>query len=148
MNIGVINAQILWTLCNRPLPANERLFSLKTFKMKLIHNLADDFIAARQPREGPSTQTVADYVVRADVLEGHHLVHFSGRKRVCRICSAQKKKTVSGRQVETSFGCQICNVYLCKTGTCFMQYHPSTVASSTTRSLATWGHSSHLTHYT
>ena len=43
MNIGVINAQILWTLCNRPLPANERLFSLKSFKMKLIRNLADDF---------------------------------------------------------------------------------------------------------
>ena len=41
---GVMNiAQILWTLCNRPLPANERLFSLKSFKMKLIHNLADDF---------------------------------------------------------------------------------------------------------
>ena len=56
MNIGVINAQILWTLCNRPLPANERLFALKSFNMKLIHNLADDFIATRQPREGPSTK--------------------------------------------------------------------------------------------
>ena len=123
MNIGVINAQILWTLCNRPLPANERLFSLKSFKMKLIHNLADDFISARQQQEGPSTQTVADYVVREDVANGHHLVHFSGRKRVCRICSAQKKKTLSGRQVETSFGCIICNVHLCKTGTCFNQYH-------------------------
>ena len=41
---GIMNiAQNLWTLCNRPLPANERLFSLKSFKMKLIHNLADDF---------------------------------------------------------------------------------------------------------
>ena len=44
---------------------------------QLILNLADDFISARQPQEGPSTQTVADSVVKEDVVEGHHLVHIS-----------------------------------------------------------------------
>ena len=40
--------------------------------MKLIHNLSDDFISARQPQEGPSTQTVAEYVIREDMVDGHH----------------------------------------------------------------------------
>ena len=74
----------------RPLPANEGLFSLKSFKMKLIHDLADDFISASQPQEGPSTQTVSDYVVREDMVDGHQLIH--GRKQVCRVCSSQKRK--------------------------------------------------------
>ena len=75
----------------RPLPANERLFSLKSFKMKPIHNLMDDLISARQPQEGLSTQTVADYVVREDVVDGHHL---HGRKRVCRVRLSQKKRKI------------------------------------------------------
>ena len=33
----------------RPLPSNERLVSLKSFKMKLVHNLADDLISSLQP---------------------------------------------------------------------------------------------------
>ena len=40
--------------------------------MKLIHNLADNLISARKPQEGRLTQTVAEYVVREDMVDGHH----------------------------------------------------------------------------
>ena len=60
--------------------------------MKLIHNLTDEFTPARQPQEGLSTQTVADYVVRDDVVDGHQHIH--GRKRDCPVCSSQEKRKI------------------------------------------------------
>ncbi|KAK2188796.1 hypothetical protein NP493_121g04039 [Ridgeia piscesae] len=47
LDIGIINACTLWKLCNRPLPSNERQFSLKTFKVLLIHKMGDPAITAR-----------------------------------------------------------------------------------------------------
>ena len=45
INIGIVNAFILWRQCNRPLPANDDLFSMYMFKVKLVEQLADPFIA-------------------------------------------------------------------------------------------------------
>ena len=45
INIGIVNAFILWRQCNRPLPANDDLFSMYLFKVKLVEQLADPFIA-------------------------------------------------------------------------------------------------------
>ena len=39
--------------------------------MKLVHNVADDVISARKQQEGRLTQTVAEYVVREDMVDGH-----------------------------------------------------------------------------
>ena len=36
---GLINAYVLWTIANRPVPASTRLFSLKILKLKLIHDM-------------------------------------------------------------------------------------------------------------
>ena len=39
LDVGIINAYVLWMMANRPLPANQRLFGLKQFKLKLVHDL-------------------------------------------------------------------------------------------------------------
>ena len=122
MNIGVINAYILWTLCNRPLPANARLYSPKAFKLRVIHNMTD--VAAQRVQLPPViNEPDADLTVSEEVVEGHPQVRFVGRKRTCQMCSRQHKKTAAGRYVETKFGCFACKVYLCKSGPCFLEYH-------------------------
>ena len=123
IGIGSINACTLWRLCNRPLPSNERLFSLKTFKVRLIHELADPFINERLTQPAPPVARVeAAYTVSDDAVAGHPLVRIEGRKRACRLCSNQKRRRLSGRTIESSFGCLTCNIHLCKEG-CFAQYH-------------------------
>ena len=122
INIGVINAYILWTLCNRPLPANVRLYSLKAFKLRLIHNMTDA-TAQREQLPTAINEPDADLTVSEEVVDGHPLVRFVGRKRTCHMCSRQHKKTAAGRYVETKFGCFACKVYLCKSGPCFLEYH-------------------------
>ena len=41
LNVGIINAYILWMAATDLFLPNTRLFSLKTFKLKLIHDLCD-----------------------------------------------------------------------------------------------------------
>ena len=123
LNVGIINAYILWMAANRPLPANTRLFSLKTFKLKLIHDLCDGSDARVQRMPAAVDNLQVQYVVCDDIRDGHPLVRFVGRKRMCNLCSREKRRTSHGSYVETSFGCSRCKVYLCKSGVCFRRYH-------------------------
>ena len=41
LNISIINAYIVWGTLQRPLPRNSRRWSLKAFKMQLVHSLCD-----------------------------------------------------------------------------------------------------------
>ena len=122
LNIGVINAFTLWRLCNRPLPANSRQFSLKTFKVRLIHQLADPWMNARQAVAPPPLERVRSTYTLRDTLAGHPLVRIEGRKRACDMCRRHKRRRVSGRAIESCFGCSTCNVHLCKDG-CFDAFH-------------------------
>ena len=123
INVGIINAYILWMAANRPLPANTRIFSLKSFKLKLIHDLCDGR-GVRKQRPSAAVDNLAVASVIADnIVEGHPLVKWVGRGRVCHVCSRAQRKTARGRYVETSFGCSTCKVYLCRSGVCFRAYH-------------------------
>ena len=123
VGIGMINACTLWRLCNQPLPRNKCVFALKAFKVKLIHELGDPAIAARQIHRAPLMQRMtAAYVVSEDTVAGHPLVRFEGRKRACRRCSQQGRQQRAGRTVETCFGCLTCNIHLCRER-CFVEHH-------------------------
>ena len=123
LNIGIINAYILWKKMNHPLPANTRLSSLKTWKMRLIHNMVDDYVSRRVQRCEPAVDNLSVERVMADnIVPGHPLVRFSGRKRTCKQCARQKTKTAKGRYVVSCFGWSVCKVYLCRTG-CFVAFH-------------------------
>ena len=123
LNVGIINAYILWATANRPLPANTRLFALKEFKLRLVHSLCDGH-TLRARRVLPAVDNlVIDHIVSDNVVAGHSLAQFAGRKRSCRWCAQTRRRTVKGRMVETSFGCSTCKVYLCRLGGCFVAYH-------------------------
>ena len=123
LNIGIINASILWKKMNHPLPTNSRVSSLKTWKMRLIHNMVDNYVSQRLQRCDPGVDNLSVERVFADnIVPGHPLVRFSGRKRTCKQCASQKRKTAKGRYIVSCFGCSVCKVYLCRTG-CFVAFH-------------------------
>ena len=107
-----------------PLPANSRVSSLKTWKMRLIHNMVDNYVSRRQHRCDSAVDNLSVERVFADnIVPGHPLVRFSGRKRTCKQCASQKRKTAKGRRyIVSCFGCAVCKLYLCRTG-CFVAFH-------------------------
>ena len=82
-----------------------------------------DAAAQREQLPPAINEPDADLRVSEEVVDGHPLVRFVGRKHTCHMCSRQHKKTAAGRYVETKFGCFACKVYLCKSGPCFLEYH-------------------------
>ena len=124
LNIGIINAYILWKMANQHLPAHTRATSLKVWKLRLIHDMVDSYETTRVARRTPAVDNlVVDHVVSDTIVPGHPLVRFQGRGRSYRQCARQKKKTVKGRFVESRFGCDRCKAYLCGSGPCFLAYH-------------------------
>ena len=74
LNVGIISAYILWMTANRPLPANIRLFSLKSFK--LIHDLCDGY-DARVQRKPAVTDFRCLHVFRFSLYKDYNLYQFS-----------------------------------------------------------------------
>ena len=97
-------------------------WSLKAYKLMLIHELCDGFSARMRGAKGLASGTVERIVTR-NMKVGHDLVRFSGQKRGCVSCKRGGRRAESGRCVETSFGCSTCVVPLCKTGSCFNEFH-------------------------
>ena len=104
-----------------PLPADKRKYSLKRFKLALIHQLADHFSSRKRSSSSSGLHILS--VVSRDILPGHSLVHLNGRKKACRACIMKARRTPSGRCVETSYACSLCQVYLCRKGACFHEFH-------------------------
>lgn len=50
LNIGIINAYILWKMANQHLPAHTRATSLKVWKLRLIHDMVDSYETTRVAR--------------------------------------------------------------------------------------------------
>ena len=124
INVGLVNAHVLWKRCHQPLPANKRVFSLKAFKLALINDLTRGYVSDRVVRLPPAVEVpAAVQMISEDTVDGHPLVQFDGRKRACKYCAKQRTRTAAGRYVETRFGCLTCHVYLCRMGQCFVAYH-------------------------
>ncbi|KAK6177150.1 hypothetical protein SNE40_015310 [Patella caerulea] len=121
LNIAVVNAYILWYSSRMPLPKNKRKWSLKTFKLRIVHQLADNFSSRKRKCswEGREVQKV----IERNIMPGHDLVRFDGRKRACQWCLKEKKRTASDRCVVSSFECSHCRVNLCRDGDCYVKFH-------------------------
>ena len=79
-NFAIVNAYILKCLANKPLPSNRRQWSLKAFKVALVHQLCDGF-SSRKRASMSSVHEVQD-VIESDAIPGHDIVRFLGRKSV------------------------------------------------------------------
>ncbi|XP_064648759.1 piggyBac transposable element-derived protein 4-like [Lineus longissimus] len=123
LNVAVVNAYILWLQSNHPLPRKTREYSLKKFKLALVHQMVDGFSGRKNPARGSIGERVVIEVIQDNALPGHTKVCFSGRKRVCVQCSKAKRKTAGGHVPETKFGCRVCEVNLCRNAGCFQEYH-------------------------
>ena len=56
INIAMVNAYIVWVTVQSPLPKNREQVSLKSFKVKLVHELCDGYISRKSGAKGkPAT---------------------------------------------------------------------------------------------
>ena len=120
-NFAMVNAYILKCLANRPLPSNQREWSLLTFRMAVMHQMCDNLSSRKRAAMG-SIHEVAS-VLERNIIKGHDLVLFEGRKKACQACISANRRTPSKRCVETSYGCSLCRVSLCKSGPCSREHH-------------------------
>ena len=123
LNIATVNAHILHSLSHMPLPSDKRKYSMKSFKLAVVHQLVDNFCGRKRSFSGTSIGTQIVGILQPDILPGHSIVRLDGRKKACRACSMKARRTPSGRCVETHYACSLCQVYLCKKGACFQEFH-------------------------
>lgn len=109
--ISIINSLLLWM--NTPGTAKlTKHYSLNDFSLDIAHCLIGDFSSRKGLQQ---VQPRGRSVSRAGISR-HMSVKLGEKKRRCRWCSSQ------GQRHETIFGCNVCNIYLCR-GACFQMYH-------------------------
>lgn len=110
---SIINSFLLWLKTpGTAKPTKHYSLIQNDFSLDIAQCLIGDFSSRKRLRKvqphGPS-------VSRAGISR-HASVKLGEKKRRCRWCSSQ------GQRHKTVFGCNICNIYLCR-GACFQMYH-------------------------
>uniref|UniRef100_UPI00398EFAF2 piggyBac transposable element-derived protein 4-like n=1 Tax=Pristiophorus japonicus TaxID=55135 RepID=UPI00398EFAF2 len=123
MNITIVNAWLIFKRSSHdpPLPSRYDHLNFRTTLAKLLRG---DYSAGTSRKGRLTSSSENRYRATFCNPSAHNLVKIEGRKKVCRHCSKHKRKTVSGRAVETSFKCEFCEVPLCRFS-CFKDYHQS-----------------------
>nr|XP_032824659.1 uncharacterized protein LOC116950743 [Petromyzon marinus] len=119
LNLSIVNAWLLYRESPHepPMPKNYDHFQ---FRVDLAEQLRGGHRRMGH-HKGKRSRQVVSYV-SAENMSAHQLVRTARGKKVCRLCSRHGRKTRAGRQVQTSFGCGICDVPLCRFG-CFRDFH-------------------------
>ncbi|XP_072342411.1 piggyBac transposable element-derived protein 4-like isoform X1 [Scyliorhinus torazame] len=123
MNITIVNAWLIFKRSSHDPPLPSRYDHLN-FRTSLAKMLRGDYSAGVSRKGRLSLSSGTRYQVTFCNPNAHNVVKIDGRKKVCRECSKHKRKTESGRSVETSFKCEFCEVPLCRIS-CFKNYHQS-----------------------
>ncbi|XP_069752086.1 piggyBac transposable element-derived protein 4-like [Narcine bancroftii] len=123
LNITIVNGWLIFKISSHdpPLPIRYDHLSYRTALAKLLRG---DYSARGSGRDRLPLSVDPRYQAAFCNPSAHNMVKIEGRKKVCRECSRWKRKTVSGRSVETSFKCEFCQVPLCRIS-CFKDYHRS-----------------------
>ncbi|XP_067826911.1 piggyBac transposable element-derived protein 4-like isoform X1 [Heptranchias perlo] len=123
MNITIVNAWLIFKRSPHDPPLPSRYDHLN-FRTTLVKMLRGDYSAGASRKGRLASSSETRYQAAFCNPSVHNIVKVEGRKKVCRECSRNKRKTVSGRSVETSFKCEFCEVPLCRVS-CFRDYHQS-----------------------
>ena len=91
-------------------------YALLDFRLDLADELIGGFSSRKKKAAKRKHQTVD-----RDNVSAHKLIKFDGRKRACVLCRQNQTRTSAGRAVESSYGCDVCQVNFCK-DTCFPQH--------------------------
>ncbi|KAJ8307793.1 hypothetical protein KUTeg_014658 [Tegillarca granosa] len=103
-----------------PDPPPPKHYDHLMFRADVAEQLVAGF-TSRKHRKGRRSKNL-NVEVAAATLGAHKAVHVEGRKKVCRQCSKEGRRTPKGRFIETMFKCFLCDIPLCKVG-CFAEFH-------------------------
>jgi hypothetical protein len=116
LNVAIVNSFILYDLTNRPVQISHGNRQLQ-YRINLVTQLIGDFTSRKRvgrkrslPCGTPLPKTL------------HCLEKISGRVKTCAECMVKKRKTPSGRGIQTAYKCRQCDLPLCRVG-CFLSYH-------------------------
>lgn len=120
LQTAVINSWIIYATSHRPRPKSLSLGHLE-FRLEISTALLKGNIVRKRKQSDlqPSTQGVG----MSDLLE-HRLIRMVGNKRACHWCMKNKQFGKRNRAHETVYGCNLCQIRLCK-GECFSKFHNS-----------------------
>ena len=93
-----------------------RRYSLLDFRLDLSEQLIAGFSSRKKAASKRKGQAVAP-----ENVHNHKLMKFEGRKKACMACKNAKRRSPAGRAIESSYGCDVCQVNYCK-DTCFPQH--------------------------
>ena len=117
-NICIVNAHILFYLSRYPAP-KQKMEHLD-FRLALAKRLIGGYCGYKRKYVRSNFKKILE--IRDGNLSGHSCARLQGRKRKCVYCDQKGKRTSKGGKVETVFGCNLCNINLCKEG-CFTSFH-------------------------
>ena len=119
INMAIVNSWLLYQKSEKD-PAPPKSYDHLQFRMDVADQLRAGY-TSRKHRVGRKTKH-CNKPIALQSISHHELVKIEGRKRMCRECVHQQRKTASGRPVETTFRCKFCDIPLCKIR-CFTSYH-------------------------
>lgn len=126
LQTAMVNAFIIWKNSTMPAPTRRGHRHID-FRLEVLRSLCKgQSVRKRHPQQSVSQAGAT----AADPLS-HGIIHFSGRKKNCFVCEKAKRRTVKGYGVQSTWGCAVCSVYLCR-GTCFALFHQNLAQSINT----------------
>ena len=109
--VSVINAYQLYKQFYMRNPSTVKMMTHFQFRLEIIRSM-------RQPSLRKRTKEMPN---PASAVQKCTSVRLLGNKKRCVQCSKNKRKTASGRGIETVYGCNKCHIHLCK-GQCFHEH--------------------------
>ncbi|XP_060070455.1 piggyBac transposable element-derived protein 4-like [Ylistrum balloti] len=122
INLAVVNAWILFQRTDGKVPPPPKGYDHLRFRMDIADQLKAGFTSRKHRVGRKSKKCNRSVLVAAESIKHHHLEKIEGRKKMCRECSMQKRKTPKGYPIETSYKCKFCDIPLCRVG-CFAAFH-------------------------
>lgn len=116
LNVSIVNSSIIYDLSHQPTRSAHGNRQLD-FRKNLVKQLIGDFTSRKRAgfKRSLPTSITPPHVT-------HVIEKIEGRVKTCIECSASKRRTPSGRGIQTAYKCKQCNAPLCRTG-CFLDYH-------------------------
>ncbi|KAJ8299337.1 LOW QUALITY PROTEIN: hypothetical protein KUTeg_023397 [Tegillarca granosa] len=106
INLSIVNAYILFSESPKDPPPPKHYDHLM-FRADVAEQLVAGF-TSRKHRKGRRSKNL-NVEVAAATLGAHKVVHVEGRKKVCRQCSKEGRRTPKGRFIETMFKSKVIN---------------------------------------
>ena len=122
IDVAIVNSYICYQQKHTDTKLTHKFFQLAVGKQ-----LIGGFSSRLQASSREIVKTVVEtQSIRPENLHSHVVVRLPGRQKTCKQCAKEGKRTATGRQPETSKGCELCHVHLHE-GECFTAFHHAVI---------------------